>query len=120
MPVQTQDTKIKSKAKTVTKNVSDNMYTAANEPSRALYQIQQDIRRKVPKLIQAKEDARKRHHETLGRCYDLEYDIEALSTMSRSEDTFQRIEDRLKNVFVIKPMENDKQRFCNIRNLLHL
>ncbi|CAH1402869.1 unnamed protein product [Nezara viridula] len=66
---------LNAKLKAVTENVSETLHIACNGPSNALYRIQEDVRRKVPLLVKTKEEARKQHHELLGKYYDLEYAI---------------------------------------------
>jgi len=82
--------------------LSENMHIAANEPSLALYCLQEHIRKEVPVMIKQKNDFSTQHRLLQGTCYDCDYSIAAVKSMEKSKDHFESIQDNLKNALFYK------------------
>lgn len=53
--------------------ISENMHIVANEPSLALYRLQEHVRKALPPMVERRVEVTKLQHELQGRCYDVEY-----------------------------------------------
>lgn len=49
------------------------MHIVANEPSLALYRLQEHVRKALPPMVERRVEVTKLQHELQGRCYDVEY-----------------------------------------------
>jgi BLOC-1 related complex subunit 8 len=53
--------------------ISENMHIVANEPSLALFRLQEHVRKALPPMVERRVEVTKLQHELQGRCYDVEY-----------------------------------------------
>lgn len=60
--------------------ISENMHIVANEPSLALYRLQEHVRKALPPMVERRVEVTKLQHELQGRCYDVEYALRYLFT----------------------------------------
>lgn len=51
------------------------MHIVANEPSLALYRIQEHVRKVLPNIVDRKIEVLQLQHDLQGHCYDIEYAI---------------------------------------------
>ncbi|XP_040983491.1 BLOC-1-related complex subunit 8 isoform X4 [Aquila chrysaetos chrysaetos] len=57
----------------VTDKFTESMYVLANEPSVALYRLQEHVRRSLPELAQHKSDMQSWEEQSQGAIYTVEY-----------------------------------------------
>lgn len=55
--------------------VSENMHVVANEPSLALYRLQEHVRKALPFMVEKRGEFGQLHEQLQGRCYDADYAI---------------------------------------------
>jgi hypothetical protein len=96
------DPDLEQRVKKVSEKVSENIHIVANEPSLALFRLQEHVRKSLPVLIERKIDANKLHQELQGKYYDAEYAVQAIKSMYGSCSHFQNIQDLLKNAIFLK------------------
>lgn len=58
-----------------TEKISENMHIVANEPSMALYRIQEHVRKVLPPIIDKRSEVIKLQNDLQGHCYDMEYAV---------------------------------------------
>ncbi|ODM94770.1 Protein MEF2BNB [Orchesella cincta] len=82
--------------------LSENLYIVGNEPSLALYCLQEHVRKEVPNMIKQKVDFATQYRLLQGTCYDCDYSIGAVKSMSKSQEQFSSIQNHLKNALFLK------------------
>ncbi|CAG5135082.1 unnamed protein product, partial [Candidula unifasciata] len=87
---------------------SETVNIIANEPSVALYRIQEHIRRTLPRLIDQKHEVEDMKVRVQGACFDAEYASKTVKAMSSSSAHFQNIQELLKNAVFVKQQINYK------------
>ncbi|XP_018586291.1 BLOC-1-related complex subunit 8 isoform X2 [Scleropages formosus] len=80
------------KVKRVTDKFTESMYVLANEPSVALYRLQEHVRRSLPELVQHKTDMQSWEEQSQGAIYTVEYACSAVKSMTNSSFYFKSIE----------------------------
>ncbi|CAG2061435.1 unnamed protein product [Timema podura] len=78
------------------------MHIVANEPSLAFYRLQEHVRKALPPMVEKRVEVTKLHHELQGRCYDVEYAVGAVKSMEGAEESFNNIQELLKNAVFLK------------------
>ncbi|KAA0184728.1 hypothetical protein HAZT_HAZT009101 [Hyalella azteca] len=53
--------------------ISENLHISANEPSLALYRLQEHVRRAAPPTVARRHHVTQLHSQLQGTCYDVEY-----------------------------------------------
>lgn len=91
-----------TKVKRVTERLSENLHIVANEPSLALYRIEEHVRKSLPQLVEERHRVDDIHKVVQGACYDTDYAVGALKSMSNSQASFKNIQDMLKNSMFLK------------------
>ena len=51
------------------------MYVIANEPSLALYRLQEHVRKSLPFMVEKRSEVLRLHEQLQGRCYDVDYAV---------------------------------------------
>ncbi|XP_021957997.1 BLOC-1-related complex subunit 8 homolog [Folsomia candida] len=82
--------------------LSENLYIMGNEPSQALYCIQEHVRKEVPNMIRQKNEFTTQHRLLQGTCYDCDYAIGAVKSIDKSQDRFLSIQNYLKNALFLR------------------
>ncbi|XP_073517146.1 BLOC-1-related complex subunit 8 isoform X6 [Phyllobates terribilis] len=72
------------KVKKVTDKFTESMYVLANEPSVALYRLQEHVRRSLPELAQHKADMQNWEEQSQGSVYTVEYACSNLVALHRT------------------------------------
>uniref|UniRef100_A0A8D0GLN7 BLOC-1 related complex subunit 8 n=1 Tax=Sphenodon punctatus TaxID=8508 RepID=A0A8D0GLN7_SPHPU len=103
------------KVKKVTDKFTESMYVLANEPSVALYRLQEHVRRSLPELAQHKADMQSWEEQSQGAVYTVEYACSAIKNMTDSGVYFKSIEGLLKHAIAVKDQLNAARRW----NLTH-
>lgn len=85
------------------------MYFLANEPSVALYRLQEHVRRSLPELVQHKTDMQGVEEQCQGAIYTVEYACSAVKSMSNSAAYFKNIEGLLRQAISIKDQMSSLQ-----------
>nr|XP_015221224.1 PREDICTED: protein MEF2BNB isoform X3 [Lepisosteus oculatus] len=68
-----EDQEMQLKVKRVTDKFTESMYVLGNEPSVALYRLQEHVRRSLPELVQHKTDMQSWEEQSQGAIYSVEY-----------------------------------------------
>ncbi|XP_019869460.1 BLOC-1-related complex subunit 8 homolog [Aethina tumida] len=96
------DSDLEVKVRKSTERISENMHIVANEPSLAFYRLQEHVRKALNPMVDRRVDVDKLHTELQGRCYDIEYAVGAIKSMSKAEESFKSIQENLKNAIFLK------------------
>ncbi|XP_063259646.1 BLOC-1-related complex subunit 8 isoform X1 [Prinia subflava] len=72
------------KVKKVTDKFTESLYVLANEPSVALFRLQEHVRRSLPELAQHKSDMQSWEEQSQGAIYTVEYACSAIKGMADS------------------------------------
>ncbi|XP_036378036.1 BLOC-1-related complex subunit 8 isoform X3 [Megalops cyprinoides] len=97
-----EDQEMQLKVKRVTDKFTESMYVLANEPSVALYRLQEHVRRSLPELVQHKTDMQSWEEQSQGAIYTVEYACSAVKSMTNSSLYFKSIEGLLRQAITIK------------------
>ncbi|XP_048352255.1 BLOC-1-related complex subunit 8 [Sphaerodactylus townsendi] len=98
------------KVKKVTDKFTESMYVLANEPSVALYRLQEHVRRSLPELAQHKTDMQSWEEQSQGAIYTVEYACSAIKNMKDSCVYFKSIDGLLRNAIAVKEQLNSARR----------
>ncbi|KAM3939395.1 BLOC-1-related complex subunit 8-like [Leptodactylus fuscus] len=93
----------------VTDKFTESMYVLANEPSVALYRLQEHVRRSLPELAQHKADMQNWEEQSQGSVYTVEYACSAVKSMTFSSVHFKSIDSLLKQAINLKHQLNAVQ-----------
>uniref|UniRef100_A0A7N4NV60 BLOC-1 related complex subunit 8 n=1 Tax=Sarcophilus harrisii TaxID=9305 RepID=A0A7N4NV60_SARHA len=93
----------------VTDKFTESVYVLANEPSVALYRLQEHVRRSLPELAQHKSDMQSWEEQSQGAIYTVEYACSAVKNLMDSSIHFRSIEGLLKQAISIKDQMNSSQ-----------
>uniref|UniRef100_K7FGG8 BLOC-1 related complex subunit 8 n=1 Tax=Pelodiscus sinensis TaxID=13735 RepID=K7FGG8_PELSI len=93
----------------VTDKFTESMYILANEPSVALYRLQEHVRRSLPELAQHKADMQSWEEQSQGAIYTVEYACSAIKNMMDSSVYFESIDRLLRHVIAMKDQMNSAQ-----------
>ncbi|BFY97026.1 hypothetical protein BsWGS_00066 [Bradybaena similaris] len=102
------DSELDHHSRKVADRYSETVNIIANEPSVALYRIQEHIRRTLPLLIDQKHEVVDIKNRVQGACFDAEYASKTVKAMSSSSAHFQNIQELLKNAVFVKQQINYK------------
>ncbi|XP_078451719.1 BLOC-1-related complex subunit 8 isoform X3 [Lampetra fluviatilis] len=97
---------MENKAKRVSDKLTDSMYILANEPSVALFRLQEHVRKSLPELVEHKVDMQSLEQQGQGLIYDVDYAIGAVNNIARSTTTFSNVEGLLRKAVAIKQQLN--------------
>ncbi|XP_028906287.1 BLOC-1-related complex subunit 8 isoform X3 [Ornithorhynchus anatinus] len=97
------------KGKKVTDKFTESVYVLANEPSVALYRLQEHVRRSLPELAQHKSDMQSWEEQSQGAIYTVEYACSAIKNMTDSSVYFRSIEGLLKQAISFKDQMTSSQ-----------
>ncbi|XP_026091678.1 BLOC-1-related complex subunit 8 isoform X3 [Carassius auratus] len=81
---------------------TESMYVLANEPSIALYRLQEHVRRSLPELVQHKTDMQSWEEQSQGAIYTVEYACSAVKSMTNSSLYFKNIDGLLRQAISLK------------------
>ncbi|KAM9112179.1 BLOC-1-related complex subunit 8 isoform 2-T3 [Pangshura tecta] len=104
-----EETEMQLKVKKVTDKFTESMYILANEPSVALYRLQEHVRRSLPELAQHKADMQSWEEQSQGAIYTVEYACSAIKNMMDSSVYFESIDRLLKHAIAAKDQLNSTQ-----------
>ncbi|XP_041465662.1 BLOC-1-related complex subunit 8-like isoform X1 [Lytechinus variegatus] len=102
------DLEVDYKVKKVTDKFSECLHIVVNEPSLALYRLQEHVRRSLPHLSQCKTDLAALQQEVQGKCYDVDYATRTVDGMKASVRPFTSINTLLKSAVVTKQHLNHR------------
>ncbi|XP_028350958.1 BLOC-1-related complex subunit 8 [Physeter macrocephalus] len=88
------------KGKKVTDKFTESVYVLANEPSVALYRLQEHVRRSLPELAQHKADMQRWEEQSQGAIYTVEYACSAVKNLVDSSVYFRSVEGLLKQAIM--------------------
>nr|XP_048283287.1 BLOC-1-related complex subunit 8 isoform X1 [Myodes glareolus]XP_048283288.1 BLOC-1-related complex subunit 8 isoform X1 [Myodes glareolus] len=102
------------KGKKVTDKFTESVYVLANEPSVALYRLQEHVRRSLPELAQHKADMQRWEEQSQGAIYTVEYACRfedsylalAVKSLVDSSVYFRSVEGLLKQAISIRDHMN--------------
>ncbi|XP_017583001.1 PREDICTED: protein MEF2BNB isoform X1 [Corvus brachyrhynchos] len=93
----------------VTDKFTESLYVLANEPSVALFRLQEHVRRSLPELAQHKSDMQSWEEQSQGAIYTVEYACSAIKNMTDSGVYFKSIDSLLKHSIAMKEQLNAAQ-----------
>jgi len=94
------------KTRKVTDKFTDALEAIANEPTLALYRVQEHTRKSLPTLVEKRISTGKQRQRVEGMTYDIDLAANAVKTMRKSDLHFQNIQDLLKNsMFMMQQLE---------------
>ncbi|XP_031724260.1 BLOC-1-related complex subunit 8 isoform X2 [Anarrhichthys ocellatus] len=94
---------------TVSDKFTESMYVLANEPSVALYRLQEHVRRSLPELVQHKTDMQSWEEQSQGAIYSVEYACSAVKSMTNSSLYFKNIDGLLRQAISMKEQISNSQ-----------
>uniref|UniRef100_A0A671SHA5 BLOC-1-related complex subunit 8 n=1 Tax=Sinocyclocheilus anshuiensis TaxID=1608454 RepID=A0A671SHA5_9TELE len=97
-----EDQEMQLKVKRVTDKFTESMYVLANEPSIALYRLQEHVRRSLPELVQHKTDMQSWEEQSQGAIYTVEYACSAVKSMTNSSLYFKNIDGLVRQAISLK------------------
>ncbi|XP_056132972.1 BLOC-1-related complex subunit 8 isoform X1 [Lampris incognitus] len=104
-----EDQEMQLKVKRVTDKFTESMYVLANEPSVALYRLQEHVRRSLPELVQHKTDMQSWEEQSQGAIYSVEYACSAVKSMTNSTLYFKSIDGLLRQAISMKEQIGSSQ-----------
>uniref|UniRef100_A0A5G2QN89 BLOC-1 related complex subunit 8 n=1 Tax=Sus scrofa TaxID=9823 RepID=A0A5G2QN89_PIG len=90
----------------ITDKFTESVYVLANEPSVALYRLQEHVRRSLPELAQHKADMQRWEEQSQGAIYTVEYACSAVKNLVDSSVYFRSVEGLLKQAISIRDHMN--------------
>ncbi|XP_072038556.1 uncharacterized protein [Amphiura filiformis] len=100
------DTEVEYRVKKVTEKFSECLHIVANEPSLALFRLQEHVRKSLPKLAQSKVDLTQLKQDVQGTCYDVDYATKTVRDMHSSQEPLSSIEALIKRAIASKKRLN--------------
>jgi len=91
------DPDLEVKVKKALERVSENIHISANEPSLAVYRLQEHVRRALPPTVSRRKHVIDLHTQLQGACYDVEYAVGAVRQMNDASDKFTSIQEMLRS-----------------------
>ncbi|KAM9831879.1 BLOC-1-related complex subunit 8 [Neosynchiropus ocellatus] len=104
-----EDQEMQLKVRRVTDKFTESMYVLANEPSVALYRLQEHVRRSLPELVQHKTDMQSWEEQSQGAIYTVEYACSAVKSMTNSSLYFKNIDALIRQATHMKEQINNSQ-----------
>ncbi|CAH8635813.1 unnamed protein product [Schistosoma rodhaini] len=86
----------------VTATTSDLLISLANEPSLAYFHIQEHIRKSIPEILKYQLKIEHLDSQLRGSCYDLDYALDNVKSISKATIHFNRINELLKSSLFAK------------------
>lgn len=96
------DPDLEVKVKKALERVSENIHISANEPSLAVYRLQEHVRRALPPTVTRRQHVTALHSQLQGACYDVEYALGAVRGMQESNEKFSSLLELLKNSIFLR------------------
>ncbi|XP_078689985.1 BLOC-1-related complex subunit 8-like isoform X2 [Branchiostoma floridae x Branchiostoma belcheri] len=104
------DPETEYKTKKVTERFSENLHIIANEPSLALFRLQEHVHKSLPQLAEQKHDLQSIENQVKGAVYDTQYAISAVEAVQRSSQPLSNISDLLREASFYKERLNEESR----------
>ncbi|XP_029003991.1 BLOC-1-related complex subunit 8 isoform X2 [Betta splendens] len=104
-----EDQEMQLKVRRVSDKFTESMYVLANEPSVALYRLQEHVRRSLPELAQHKTDMQSWEEQSQGAIYTVEYACSAVKSMTNSTVYFKNVDSLLRQAISMKEQINSSQ-----------
>ncbi|XP_071964898.1 BLOC-1-related complex subunit 8-like [Antedon mediterranea] len=111
-----QEPEMDNKVRRVTEKFSESLHIVANDPSLAMYRIQEHIRKSLPHQAQCKADLTLLHQDVKGHSYDVSYAISAVEAMHDSKTPFSNIESLLKSSIYHKQQLNERSAALRVQS----
>ncbi|CAH1254369.1 BORCS8 [Branchiostoma lanceolatum] len=110
------DPETEYKTKKVTERFSENLHIIANEPSLALFRLQEHVHKSLPQLAEQKHDLQSIENQVKGAVYDTQYAISAVEAVQRSSQPLSNISDLLREASFYKERLNEESRKAGAGN----
>jgi len=108
------ETEMEIKSRRAMERVSENMHVVANEPSLALYRLQEHVRKAMPFMIEKRGEFVHLQEQLQGRCYDIDYAVSAVNEITKAKDPFENCKESMKNAIFFK----QQLRYRDSRNII--
>uniref|UniRef100_UPI00358FE530 BLOC-1-related complex subunit 8 n=1 Tax=Myxine glutinosa TaxID=7769 RepID=UPI00358FE530 len=106
---------MQNKVKKVSDKLTDSVFLLANEPSVALFRLQEHVRKSLPEMVQHKANMQELERQSQGMIYDVDYACGAVTSIGNSSRTFKNIEGMLKKSMILKDQLNKSQARSSLR-----
>jgi len=94
------------KTRKVTDKFTDALEAIANEPTLALFRVQEHTRKSLPTLVEKRISTGKQRQRVEGMTYDIDLAANAVKAMRKSDLHFRNIQDLLRNsMFMMQQLE---------------
>lgn len=103
------DPELEKKVKKASEKISENLHIFANEPSLACYRLQEHIHKSLPQLVLKRIEVNQMHRDLQGKCYDLEYSINAIKCMQNSHEHFLKTQQLILQAIAAKQKLNTEE-----------
>ncbi|XP_017858016.1 PREDICTED: protein MEF2BNB homolog [Drosophila arizonae] len=90
------------KGRKTSEKISENVHIFANDPSLAFFRIQEHIRKVLPAILEKRTEVLSLQSNLQGHCFDMEYGVQALKSIEKSESTFCNIQEIMKTSIFLK------------------
>ncbi|ALC38294.1 CG32590 [Drosophila busckii] len=97
-----QGTELNFRGKKTAEKISENVHIFANDPSLAFYRVQEHIRKVLPAILEKRIEVVNLQNSLQGHCYDMEYSVQALKSIEKSETVFFNIQEMMKTSIFLK------------------
>lgn len=97
-----QTNELNFKGKKTSEKISENIHIFANDPSLAFFRIQEHIRKVLPAILEKRTEVLSLQSSLQGHCYDMEYGVQALKSIEKSETSFHNIQEMIKTSIFLK------------------
>ncbi|EDV38462.1 uncharacterized protein Dana_GF19437 [Drosophila ananassae] len=99
------------KTKKTSEKISENIHIFANDPSLAFFRVQEHVRKVSPAIFEKRDEVFQLQNKLQGHCYDMEYGIQALRTIEKSESVFDNIQEMIKaSIFLKQQLRYEENR----------
>ncbi|XP_074593376.1 BLOC-1-related complex subunit 8 homolog [Brevipalpus obovatus] len=100
------DTDLNRKVRKTCERISENLYVIGNEPTLACFRVAEHLYKNGPATQDRKFEMRSLETQLRDCCFGLEYSLKALKSIEKSQSTFSRIKNLLRDTHFNKQQIN--------------
>ncbi|TKR95082.1 hypothetical protein L596_009298 [Steinernema carpocapsae] len=93
---------LQARSRILAERLSESAHIVDHDPSLALYRLQEHVSRSLPVLVNRKYQMKQLNANLQGACFDLDNAITAVESMKKASNTFDRIQEQLRNCLYYK------------------
>ncbi|KAM7353708.1 BLOC-1-related complex subunit 8 homolog [Cochliomyia hominivorax] len=91
-----------TKVKKSSEKLSENIHIVANDPSLALFRIQEHVRKVIQRILDKRIEVISLQNKLQGHCFDMEYSVRAMKNIEFSDGVFDQVQDMIKHSIFLK------------------